>query len=206
MSQALREMVELAVAANKKPPTVLPALKYDDGRTKQAFKDECDINKLVSRMWKDGTLSHLDKHEAEYGDFSDFDFHVAMNRLARGKSIFAELPAEVRREFDQDPAKFFAFVNDPENKDELAKRLPALAAPGRQRVELFGEQQRAQLTGAKPPDGPAQPAGEEPAPRSGAQGSPPEGGAGSGAGPAAPTAPASPPQGAGAAGNGPPAA
>ena len=106
---------------------------YSDGRTIQSFKDETDINKLIHRAAKGETISHLEKHGAIYGDFTDVpDLLEAQERLARGQRIFDELPAEVRREFGQSPARFFAFVNDPANKDDLARVLPGLAEPGRQ--------------------------------------------------------------------------
>jgi len=108
------------------------AKDYKDGRTKQAFKDETDINKLIQRAEKTGTISHLNKHEARYGDFANFDFFEAQVQLAAGGEIFADLPAEIRSEFNQSPAQFFNYVNDPANKDRLEKLLPDLAAPGRQ--------------------------------------------------------------------------
>ena len=107
---------------------------YDDGRTKQAFKDETDINKLLARAQKAGTLSHLQKHGAFYGDFANFDFEEAQFALARARSIFEELPSELRREFHHNPGEFFKFVNDPANADDLPRVLPGLAAPGRQVV------------------------------------------------------------------------
>ncbi len=108
------------------------ALVYTDGRTKQCHKDECDINKIMARFEVTGTISHLAKFEGVYADFSDFDFHEQTRKLARGEEIFAALPAEVRREFSQSPAKFFEYVNDPKNVDELRKKLPGLAQPGEQ--------------------------------------------------------------------------
>ncbi len=105
---------------------------YPDGRTKQAFRDECDIVKIMARADRGGTISHLAKHEAVYADFSDFDFFEQTQKLTRGREIFDELPAELRQEFGQSPAKFFEYVNNPANADDLAQKLPALAAPGRQ--------------------------------------------------------------------------
>lgn len=108
--------------------------KYNDGRTKQAFKKETDINRLLARAQKAGTLSHLQKHGAFYADFADFDFDDAHFAMARAKSIFEELPSEIRKEFNQSPKEFFTFVNDPANVNDLARVLPGLAAPGRQVV------------------------------------------------------------------------
>ncbi len=105
---------------------------YEDGRTKQSHRDECDIVKIMARFDVTGTISHLQKFEGVYGDFSDFDFREQTNMLTRGREIFDQLPAEVRQEFNQSPAAFFKYVNDPANADGLREKLPALAQPGRQ--------------------------------------------------------------------------
>ncbi len=113
-----------------------PKKVYDDGRTKQSFKDETDIEKIMARADKTGTISHMAKYEGVYADFSDFDFHQQNNMLARGREIFADLPAEIRKEFSQSPAEFFEFVNDPKNIEDLKTKLPALAEPGRQHTQV----------------------------------------------------------------------
>ncbi len=115
---------------------LVPALEYLDGRTKQCFADECDIAKIMARFDRTGTISHLAKYQAVYGDFSDFDFQTQTQMLTRGREIFDELPAELRQEFGHSPEAFFAYVNNPANMDDLRKRLPALAAPGQQLATL----------------------------------------------------------------------
>ena len=112
--------------------------KYLDGRTKQAFANECDINLIMQRAAQGGTISHLQKFEGVYADFSDFDFHEHTTKLTRGREVFDDLPAEIRREFGQSPQAFFAYVNDPANKDDLAKKLPGLAKPGTQLIQTSG--------------------------------------------------------------------
>lgn len=103
---------------------------YADGRTKQAFKDSTDINKLLQRHQQAGTLSHLARHEAEYADFSDVPSLLeAHQRINRGQAMFEELPSELRREF-KDQFEFFSFVNNPANAGQLREKLPALAKPG----------------------------------------------------------------------------
>ncbi len=109
---------------------------YKDGRTKQAFKDDADIVKIMARADKAGTISHLQKFEGVYADYSDYDFEEQTRRLAQGQTIFDQLPAEMRREFNQSPQEFFAYVNDPKNVEDLRTRLPGLAAPGTQRVAV----------------------------------------------------------------------
>ncbi len=112
--------------------------KYKDGRTKQSFRDECDINLIMARAARGGTISHLAKYEGVYADFSDYDFFEQTQMLTRGREVFDDLPAEIRREFGQSPQAFFDYVNNPVNKDELLKRLPGLAAAGTQLPQKAG--------------------------------------------------------------------
>lgn len=106
---------------------------YSDGRTKQSFQDSADINKILAKAAQGDAISHLAKHGAVYGDFTDVeDLLTAYARLEKGQEIFNELPGEVRREFGNDLAKFYGFVNNPENRDRLAEVLPGLAKPGNQ--------------------------------------------------------------------------
>ncbi len=105
---------------------------YDDGRTKQSFKDSTDINKLLAKAQTQGSLSHLMKYpEAMYGEFDgQFDLLTAQHHLAKAKVIFDNLPSEVRREFGNKPLEFVNFANDPENRGRLRELLPELAEPG----------------------------------------------------------------------------
>jgi len=103
--------------------------EYKDKRTKQTFADETDVNWIIAKHTRMGTLSHLEQWGGQYGDWSDFDFQEAQNRIANANSMFEQLPAAVRKQFQNSPEKFLAYVTDPENKDDLAKKLPELAAP-----------------------------------------------------------------------------
>ncbi len=125
-----------------------PDKVYDDGRTKQCHKDTCDINKIMARFDRTQTISHVAKYEGVYADFSDFDFHEQTNKLTRGREIFDDLPAELRQEFGQSPAKFFKYVNDPANVDEIPTKLKGLAMPGRQ---LPSADQEAAIAAASEP-------------------------------------------------------
>lgn len=99
-------------------------------RTKQSFKDETDIDKILKKAQMSGSLDHLTEHGGSYGDFAGFDFHESQTMLAEGTQIFSELPSEVRNEFGNSVSAFFEFVNRPENVDNLAKLLPQIAEPG----------------------------------------------------------------------------
>ncbi len=100
------------------------------GRTKQSQKDQCDINKLLEKAARQGSLSHLDKYQPKYGDWSGYDFEEHIKKIADANTIFEDLPAEVKKEFNQSTQEFFEFVTNPENSDKLPQLLPKIANQG----------------------------------------------------------------------------
>ena len=91
-------------------------IKYDDGRTKQAFKDSCDINKILKKAQVTGSLAFAEKYgEQVFGEFEGYDLLEAYGKLEKANEIFAALPSEVRREFDDDALAFAGYASDPEN-------------------------------------------------------------------------------------------
>lgn len=133
MSRAYAEAK--AKKPNAKKDTILKDISpvYGPGRTKQSFKDSTDINKIMDKARKTGVVTHVGKYGSEYGDYSDVpDLMEAHERLQRANEIFEDLPGEVRREFKQSPADFFAWVNDPDNADKLESKLGNIARRGDQ--------------------------------------------------------------------------
>lgn len=128
------------------------------GRTKQSFAKEADINNILARYKKTGAISHLAKFEGSYGDATSIDLHAAMNTVKNAEDMFGELPAEIRREFDQDPGKFLDFVQNPDNSGKLAELLPALAARGTQLPALGGQAMITAMNELTEALGPATPA------------------------------------------------
>ncbi len=90
-------------------------------RTKQASRDECDINWIMRKYVKTGLIDHFAVHGAEYGFASSVDFHEAMNIVTKADQMFDALPGKVRARFGGDPAEFLDFVQNPENHAELVK-------------------------------------------------------------------------------------
>lgn len=110
-------------------------------RTLQNFKDECNINNIMKKFERTGMLNHARQYEGGYGDFTDapVDFQEAMNIVLDAEKMFATVPAKVRKEFDNDPGKFLAFVDDPKNLDrarELGLAMPAPVEEAPMRVEV----------------------------------------------------------------------
>lgn len=88
------------------------------GRTKQAHKEECDINNILSRYKKTGVLAFQQQHEPQYADVSGINFQDAQFVVARARSLFAELPSHLRARFRNDPAQFLDFVQNEANRPE----------------------------------------------------------------------------------------
>lgn len=94
--------------------------------TKQSFKDDCDIDTIVSRyIGVGGSINSLPDFRPDAVDNLDLptvsSYHEAMNVVAEANNAFSNVPAKVRRRFDNDPAQFVDFVSNPENFDECVK-------------------------------------------------------------------------------------
>lgn len=93
--------------------------------TQQQFKDEADINYIVSMYDSSGVMPtfHGDGQSAQpvFGDFASLPDNAQemYNRMIEAKNNFDSLPLEVRKRFNYDPAAFLDFVDNPENLDEL---------------------------------------------------------------------------------------
>lgn len=90
-----------------------------NGRTKQAHKDECDVNKIVKRFEKTGVLAHVAASQAAYGDFSPIEYRDAVEIVMKADQAFAELPARVRARFGNDPQAFLEACENPAFRDEF---------------------------------------------------------------------------------------
>jgi len=88
-------------------------------RTKQSMAAECDIKFIMAQYHRTGLVTHVAKHKGSYGEFEPVDFHDAMTVVKRAEEMFEELPALVRKRFQNDPGEFLDFCNDPANREEM---------------------------------------------------------------------------------------
>jgi len=97
-------------------------LKCGKTEVKQHFKNEVDINTIMRRYVKNGTLPQMIRDNAAYGDFSNVpSYHEAQNIIIKATEQFNALDVDVRKRFKNDPAEMLAFVSDPANKEEMYK-------------------------------------------------------------------------------------
>lgn len=99
------------------------------GRTKQSMKEECDINTIMARYVRTGTVAHVAKYGGSYGFASAQSFQDAINVVKKAEQMFSELPAKVRARFRNQPAEFLAFVQDEKNTAEAVELGLAIARP-----------------------------------------------------------------------------
>lgn len=102
-------------------------------KTDPSFADDSDINELVRRFVKKGTLydpaTLINKTPAQptFGDFSNIpDLLDAANQIVHAEEMFNQLPAMIREFFDHNALNLLHFV-------DLAKKDEKLYAKG---VEL----------------------------------------------------------------------
>lgn len=90
-------------------------------RTRQSMKDECDVNRIVAKFKKTGLVNHFAKYGGQYMDCPAVDFREALEMVATAETMFKELPSDARKRFDNDPARFLEFVQNPANLPEMRK-------------------------------------------------------------------------------------
>jgi phage internal scaffolding protein len=102
----------------------------DVSLTKQAFKEDCDINHIFKKWKKDGILTHVNKYQGRYDDVSGIQsYQDSLNQIMAAEEAFMSLPASIRSKFKNDPGEFLDFAMDEKNFDEMVKMGLAKAKP-----------------------------------------------------------------------------
>lgn len=102
---------------------------------KQSFRDEVDVNNVVTRFQATGVLPQGSPgREPLYLDVAEFPtYQEAMNRVRDVEAFFQALPAETRELFENDATVFADWATDPRNVEEArqlgVEPVQAPAAP-----------------------------------------------------------------------------
>ena len=114
----------------------------DESLTHQEFREESDINTIISRFGIGENPIEAQKWvtNVDIADAPD-NYQDVMNQLNAARDQFMSLPAKVRSQFDNDPHQFVEFMSDPSNQDDwirmgLAERRVEPAEPAPMKVEV----------------------------------------------------------------------
>jgi len=115
------------------PKRVRPKLRCGPGKVRPEFVDECDVNQILKKFQKTGLVNHLAHGTPQYGDFTNVtSYQDAVEQVREAERAFLELPANIRRRFENNPTNLVVFMANPENADE-ARELGLL--PGKSRAK-----------------------------------------------------------------------
>lgn len=113
--------------------------------TRQECKDECDINLIVARHAETGLWSNSLKPPTLVPKFIDIanapDAITAHNLFIQAEQAFQQLPASVRKEFNNSPHELIAFVSNDSNYEKalslglVNERVVAQPAPSAPPIE-----------------------------------------------------------------------
>lgn len=89
-----------------------------DSRTKQEFAKDADVNTLMYKYIKMGTIPNKEG-EVLYQDVSNLpDFKGSMEVVIESKELFQKLDPKIRTRFQNNPQAMLDFLSKAENIDE----------------------------------------------------------------------------------------
>lgn len=89
----------------------------------QSHKSEVDINVIIRKHGMDmiQKTALLNAPNMQWDDVTGNDFQEAMFKVTKAQETFDQLPSELRKKFDFNPAKFLDFVQNPDNKEKMVE-------------------------------------------------------------------------------------
>lgn len=104
--------------------------------TQQNFANECNVNSIMEKYRKTGSVSHIRTQSGSYGDFSQYqDFKQNLDTVRNAMDSFDSLPAHIRKKFSNSPENLVDFLSNPENNKEavslglMVARMPENSQP-----------------------------------------------------------------------------
>lgn len=90
--------------------------------TQQEFKDEVNINKIMTKYKKTGIVTHIMQNLPMFDDVSEMmTLQDALNLKISADANFKNLPSKLRARFGNDVTQLIAFLDDNSNYEEAAK-------------------------------------------------------------------------------------
>jgi len=115
----MKKLIKNEKGITIKVQTIFPESEYNKPRTKQAFKEQCDVNNIIKRYQNTGTITHIAKSQGMYTDLpNSTSYFEAMNQVLAARDAFDTLPSQVRKEFGHKPEALLDFLADPKNDEQ----------------------------------------------------------------------------------------
>lgn len=90
--------------------------------TDQSYKNACDINVIMANYAKTGMLSHVTDKTPKYLDCTEIpSLERAYDLVYAAEEAFADLPPDIRKLMDNNPANLESFILNPANADILVR-------------------------------------------------------------------------------------
>lgn len=99
-------------------------MNTEPSRTQQQFKKDCDVNEIVAKFKRTGSITHIkNTQEGVYADLTTLpvDLQEARQIVLQAEQSFAAMPAQLRQRFGHDPKNLIEFLENPQNDDEAVK-------------------------------------------------------------------------------------
>ena len=92
-------------------------------RTQQQFAEQCDVNNIIAKYRKTGSITHVRNAQAGvYADLTELpSLEEAQKVMIVAREAFEQVPAKIRNRFGHDPQQFIEFLSNPENNEEAIK-------------------------------------------------------------------------------------
>lgn len=114
----LNDSAQIPEVRNRYMRKRVPLQFTEDSKTRQSFKEECDINNILKQYIRTGVLTFTNKHAPQYGDFPAYDLKEALQVVKDANAMFADMPAVLRKRFNNNPEEFLEFIQSPDNRAE----------------------------------------------------------------------------------------
>lgn len=104
----------------RRPPRVVSDVG-GESMTQQQFAQECDINYIVKRAQRTGTIPVIPMQEMVFGTLDEETFKQRMDKMSEIKSYFECLPSDIRLHYQNSVNEFIAAMNTDEGLEEGRK-------------------------------------------------------------------------------------
>ena len=117
MSNTKSNSAKIAFALPHRSSPKADEIIFGESLTEQSHKESCDINNIITSATANPMLLADPAPDRKvFRDFSSGDDYLELqNRLCETRSMFYDLPADLRAHFDHDPSKIIDFVSDETN-------------------------------------------------------------------------------------------